>query len=266
MLGRAFRDTPSFKAGGQFEPSVILNEYEADPSELRSLLLGSHLKIEKLFARNKDRFGISWMSNYSVRILPGLEPRFMPNKPGTSTPILPPRRDGALPFAGLAGTSGFEYKTWLVNPVVLMPWLRKDLEAAGVSVKVGEEHAVTGLPQLLALDENIVVNCTGMGSASLFPERDRLGRPRLLGKKGQLAILKPQKNTRFLFSGGCGMMERRISYVFSRSDGIVVGGSVEEAFTDGGTADPDKVREILATAKRLFAGHVPDCGHVGPVA
>ena len=66
----------------------------------------------------------------------------------------------------------------------------------------------------MALDDPVIINCTGLGSRDLFSDYD------LILVKGQLTFLLPQPEVDYMvISGGL--------YMFPRSDGILLGGSFE---------------------------------------
>ena len=83
-------------------------------------------------------------------------------------------------------------------------------------------------------------NCTGLGSRELFGDQE------LQPARGQLAILEPQPEVRYAFTGGPG-------YMFPRPDGIVLGGTFELDQWDT-TPEPAAIARILAAHKRFFAG------------
>jgi len=89
------------------------------------------------------------------------------------------------------------------------------------------------------LPESLVFNCTGLGSRDLFNDPD------LHPARGQLAILEPQPEVRYAFTGGPG-------YMFPRPDGIILGGTFELDQWDT-TPEPATIARILADHKRFFA-------------
>ena len=66
------------------------------------------------------------------------------------------------------------------------------------------------IAEVTALEENLIVNCTGLGARDIW--QDSLVKP----VKGQLVILPPQPRLQYLYSG--------LGYLFPRQDGVVVGG------------------------------------------
>jgi len=94
---------------------------------------------------------------------------------------------------------------------------------------------------LMALRENLVFNCTGLGARTLFNDSE------LMPIKGQLVFLLPQAEVDYCTVGPDG------NYMFPRHDGILLGGSrergVETIDTDAATTD-----RILRENAELFAG------------
>ena len=83
------------------------------------------------------------------------------------------------------------------------------------------------------LPERLVFNCTGLGARALF------GDTGLEPVRGQLAILLPQPEVRYAFTGEAG-------YMFPRADGIMLGGTFERG---NGTTAPEP--EAIARHPRL---------------
>jgi glycine/D-amino acid oxidase-like deaminating enzyme len=92
---------------------------------------------------------------------------------------------------------------------------------------------------IAALPESLVFNCTGLGSRDLFGDTD------LHPARGQLAILEPQPEVRYAFTGSPG-------YMFPRPDGIILGGTFELDQWDT-TPVPAAIARILASHKRFFS-------------
>jgi len=90
------------------------------------------------------------------------------------------------------------------------------------------------------LPERLVFNCTGLGARALFDDQE------LRPARGQLAILLPQPEIRYAFTGEAG-------YMFPRADGILLGGTFERDVWDP-TPNPADIAGIIADHKRFFAG------------
>jgi len=89
------------------------------------------------------------------------------------------------------------------------------------------------------LPESLVFNCTGLGSRELFGDTD------LRPARGQLAILEPQPEVQYAFTGGPG-------YMFPRPDGIILGGTFELDQWDT-TPEPATIQRIIADHKSFFS-------------
>ena len=89
------------------------------------------------------------------------------------------------------------------------------------------------------LPETLLFNCTGLGSRELFNDQD------LHPARGQLAILEPQPEVRYAFTGGPG-------YMFPRPDGIILGGTFELDEWNT-TPEPATIQRIIADHKRFFS-------------
>ena len=87
---------------------------------------------------------------------------------------------------------------------------------------------------MLALDEPLIMNCTGLGAKELFAD------DQLEPVRGQLTVFAPQPAVDYIVLHGN-------RYMFPRSDGVVLGGT----FQDGATSrEPDQ-----PTVERVVADH-----------
>ena len=113
----------------------------------------------------------------------------------------------------------------------------RDVQIAGGAIRV-RDFATPA--DIAALPERLVFNCTGLGAGALF------GDTGIQPVRGQLAILLPQPEVRYAFTGEAG-------YMFPRADGIVLGGTFERGDWDT-TPEPEAIARILDSHRRLFAG------------
>jgi glycine/D-amino acid oxidase-like deaminating enzyme len=197
--------TTSFKAGGQWAVSVI--EFNGKEKELGEIVRTAYTTFKNSIGKG---FGVSARPNYTagrsenleavLKLAPGLIPQ----------PVQLPR----MPFEGHTGP-GFEYQTLLIEPPIFLPRLQADLNARGVVI-VAKKFA--GKPDVLALTENIIVNCTGLGAMTLFDDRH------MVPTKGQLAMLPAQPNLQYLYG--------EHGYMFPRADHLVIGGTYESGVND----------------------------------
>lgn len=223
IYAQRFLDTTSFNAGGQFEPSGIHRIYsrnwgEAGRRRLAALITSANDVICGFSEADRRRYGISRRRNFSFdRLIPGFDPGHMPSPPV----VFGPSARFDLRFVGAQPRPAYEYETWLINPTILMPELRRDLTRAGVIFQVGEQRFVRP-GEALRMPETIIVNCTGIGARRLFTD------VKLQGHRGHLVKLNNPRGLRYLLSFGCNSPSDRLaSYIFCRENDIVVGGSWE---------------------------------------
>lgn len=92
--------------------------------------------------------------------------------------------------------------------------------------------------QVRALEQELVVNCSGLGARALFG--DQVLEP----VRGQLSVLAPQPNIDYLTL-------TRTGYMFPRSDGIILGGTFEHGNWST-TPDAETERGIVASHQKFF--------------
>jgi D-amino-acid oxidase len=241
------RRTTSFVAAGQFEPSGICAEYESEEEKklLADYLRRSRDRIIELHKSSRWRaYGIALRRDYTLDQWNRAYDECTPHD------VVPQYRSGTLPFAKL-NTIGREYRTWLINPTILLPQLVAELKRSAVRFR---KRQFASRDDFAALRENIIVNCTGYGAKALMNDED------VVAKRGHLVVLRRTLPKQFyFFSGGCG--NRRIMYVFCRHSDIVVGGTVETGNDTEGIIESDRARfdRILANAQAMFEGRPRDC-------
>ena len=241
------RRTTSFVAAGQFEPSGICEEYESEEEKniLADYLRRSRDRIIELHKSSRwHTYGIALRRDYTLDHWNRAYDECTPHD------VVPQYRSGTLPFDKL-NTIGREYRTWLINPTILLPQLFVELKRSAVRFR---KRQFVSKDDFAALRENIIINCTGYGAKALMNDDD------IVAKRGHLVVLRRTLPKQFyFFSGGCG--NRRIMYVFCRHRDIVVGGTVETGNDTEGVMESDRARfdRILANARAMFDGRPRDC-------
>jgi glycine/D-amino acid oxidase-like deaminating enzyme len=129
------------------------------------------------------------------------------------------------------------YDTLYVEVGRYLRQMIRDLQIAGGRIAVREFATPADIG---ALPEPLVFNCTGLGARALFG--DEVLRP----ARGQLAILLPQPEIAYAYTGESG-------YMFPRADGILLGGTFELDQWDA-TPQPNRIARILASHQQLFRG------------
>jgi len=222
---RAPAQTTSAKAGGQWGVSVVT--YAGKQAELTDI-------IKTAYATFKASIGQGFVferPNYTAKPSDNLE-IVLSLAPG----LIPPRQSLArLPFAHHT-KPGFVYQTLLIEPPLFLARLETDLRTRG-AVFAPLRTFASRADILASVPENIVINCTGLGSKTLFNDDD------MEPIQGKLAMLPPQPALQYLYGQN--------GYMFPRSDHVVIGGTFDENVNNE-TPDPAKCKELVAYMAGLF--------------
>ena len=219
-------ETTSNIAGGQFHPFAAYH-----PGEVTDAFMGQ-------FARALDyswrRYQIMVGEDYGVRWLPTFVETDSPEAKTIATfpPINRMLTAAENPFPW---TSTLRYDTMYIETGRYLRQMIRDVQIAGGRIEV-RKFATPA--DIAALPEALVFNCTGLGSRDLFGDQD------MHPARGQLAILEPQPEVQYAFTGGPG-------YMFPRPDGIILGGTFEVDQWDT-TPEPATIARIVANHKRFF--------------
>ena len=215
-------DTTSNIAGGQWSPfghyrdSAVTAEWRG---QLAAALDYSWRRFQILVG---DDYGIRWLPTYTE----GEAPRDAYH-PGARS-LAPDEH----PFP-VARVSRFD--TMYVETGRFLRQLTRDVLLAGGRFEV---RRFAGAAEIAALPERLVFNCTGLGARELFGDTE------LVPIRGQLAVLLPQPEVRYAFTGDAG-------YMFPRADGILLGGTFERGVEEAVT-EPEAIARIVASHGRLF--------------
>lgn len=156
----------SMVAGGYFYPFMVSMP---DQSLYEKLVVGSW---EWWLANQTQLPGISMRNVFSVtHENPAMANSLVEKLMGASS------RKVSVTIDGHQHTPAWEYKTLFIDGKTMLPWLLDDLRAKGVRFV---KTTISGLGQL---SENVLFNCSGLGSAKLFGEL-------LIPSRGQLIHFK----------------------------------------------------------------------------
>lgn len=215
-------DITSSVAGGQFAPSVV----EAPRGvPMNDVVYRSWRRYAELEGQG---VGVSYRPNFLVTSRSTFDRFPKGTIPGGRS--FPMRR---LPFSGPARSGSYAW-TMLIEPPIYLPWLTREIERMG---GVFQQRGFRSRQDLQSLAEDVIVNCTGLGSKALFADRA------MIGVRGQLVLLEPQ-NLEYLLSYGGG-------YVFSREDAVVLGGTFEYGVESLRTT-PQAYSHIMRKNKEFF--------------
>lgn len=240
-------DTTSNIAGGQWGPVTVFD----DPDKLTQaftdqFVFACKFAYERFQIMTSPQYGVRWMRNYVLSDDP-ITPRapLAPDAKLTAShatdALLPEIRvlkPGEHPF-------GDRFcRIWdgmLIEPPMLLIALLTDFRIAGGEIVLRELHSPTELQQL---SQKLVFNCTGLGAKALFNDAE------LTPVRGQLTILVPQPEVTYATAW-------QDTYMFSRHDGVVLGGTHEEGNWSL-EVDEATVTDKLAKQAALF-NSMRDC-------
>jgi glycine/D-amino acid oxidase-like deaminating enzyme len=220
-------DTTSNVAGGQFHPFGHFRDEAVTPEWRRQFVAAADYGWRRFQIMVGADYGIEWLPTYT---------QGSPETPllATFPPLNRRLEPGEHPFP-LAEVS--RYDTLYVETGRYLRQLMRDIQIAGGRIAVRDFASPA---DLTALPERLVFNCTGLGARDLFGDAE------LRPARGQLAVLRPQPEVRYAFTGQAG-------YMFPRADGIVLGGTFEldQWSTE---PEPETIGRILRSHRRLFTG------------
>jgi glycine/D-amino acid oxidase-like deaminating enzyme len=222
-------ETTSWIAGGQIMPSSLFRESAVTPEWYRQFDAALEYSIR--------RFGLMLGDEYGVRSLPTYiettdddAPRYMARASVGWRHLSPAEHPFPL-------TRIVRYQTMYVETGRFLQQLTRDVLKAGGKIQL---RRFATPADVSALSESLVFNCSGLGARDLFGDTE------LIPIRGQLAILGPQPEIRYAFTG-------RAGYMFPRGDGIILGGTFER--NEWSTVpDPATVAGIVDSHRQLFAG------------
>lgn len=228
--------TTSMIAGGQWHPSFVFRRRALTPAFEAQLGAACGYAYRRFQVYAGRDYGVRWMRNYEIRRseqtggsdepwLAGMLPEVAQFAPGQH-----PFGDNWL----------HQWTGMLISPPVFLRRLMNDIQIAGGRIVT---RRFPDRQTLAALPEKLVFNCTGLGARDLFG--DQALRP----MRGQLAVLLPQAEVDYAISKYNG------AYMFSREDGIVLGGSSD---LDDWRLEPDPAitASILARHKETFSSRL----------
>ena len=224
-------DTTSNIAGGQWSPFGHYRDDLVTPEWRAQFAAALDYSWRRFQIMIGDDYGIRWLPTYVDAPADG------DDGPSPLDAYHPARRVLTAAEHPFALDRVVRFDTMYVETGRFLRQLSRDVEAGGGAIRVRE----FGTPaELAALPESLIFNCTGLGAGALF------GDAGIQPIRGQLAILLPQPEVRYAFTGEAG-------YMFPRADGIVLGGTFERGEWDA-TPQPADIARILASHRRLFEG------------
>ena len=223
-------DTTSAVAGGQVSPFGHFREDSVTPEWMAQFRAAMAYSWQRFQALVGPRHGIRWLPTYeqsrNVSFADEWLNAYHPNARALD------RREHPFPAEHIV-----RFDTMYVETPRFMAELAAEYLRGGGKIVI---RRFDSLADLAALPETLLFNCTGIGA------RELVGDEELTPVRGQLAVLAPQHEVKYAFTGEAG-------YMFPRGDGILLGGTFERGVADP-TPQPDAIAGILARHRRLFGG------------
>jgi glycine/D-amino acid oxidase-like deaminating enzyme len=222
-------DTTSWVAGGQIMPSSLFRESAVTPDWYRQFDSALEYSLRRFELMVGDEYGVRWLPTY-IENAEVPAPRYMARAGVGWRPL--ERGEHPFPLDRIV-----RYRTMYVETGRFLQTLTRDVLKAGGKIQLRKFATPT---DIAALPETLVFNCTGLGAREVFGDEE------LIPIRGQLAILPPQPEVQYAFTG-------RAGYMFPRADGIILGGTFER--NEWSTVpEPQTIAAIVESHRELMAG------------
>ena len=228
-------NTTSNIAGGQWAPTAVFADTDVTPAFRAVFQKAAEIAYRRFELMAGARYGVRWIDNYDLTMRADQTGQY-----GTEV------REGVALFADVAridpASTPFtapyvrRFASMLIEPNTYLPAMLEDFYIAGGRIEVKRFSEVR---EIAHLPHHTIVNCTGLGSHELFGDQD------LYPIRGQLTVLEPQPDVDYI------VVAPGPSYMFPRSDGIIVGGTFE-AHDWSIKPDPQTVHDELAALRALY--------------
>src|SRR5687768_16881123 len=244
-------DTTSNMALAAFTPTSGLISIETTPAfdvQFRRAIDVSYRQLQLLAGRD---YGVSWIDGFNTTDSPGAAGRDTnPNAGGAGTNFRGADMSALIP-SGIDENIGrvvlepgehpfpARYAIWhrrmRIEPSIYLDALIRDFLMFGGRLII---RAFDTPRDLVTLDENLIVNCTGLGARTLFSDDT------MFPVKGQLTVLIPQPEVNY----SCRAMPRR--------DGIALG-TTQERGVDTLQPNPEAQQRIVDACIKFYSAMRP---------
>jgi len=224
--------TTSDVAGALWSPVTLVDEGRPDGAFAQHLAEAARLSHQRFEAMLGESYGVRWVPFHLIgeSAAPPVSWEWAAT-PELFRPVTLGPGEHPFPCA-----FAHRYRLMLIEPAIYLTAVVRDVHAAGGRIIVRDLSRAA----VAALDEPVILNCTGLGSAELFGDSE------LVPIKGQLTILEPQPGVDYAVKSTTEDL-----YMFSRRDGVVLGGSHQRGVWTL-TPDPEEATRILTSQKKLF--------------
>ncbi|HEY2745649.1 MAG TPA: FAD-dependent oxidoreductase [Polyangia bacterium] len=228
-------DTTSNIAGAQWFPFFAFGHGALTGAFREQFLAAARFSYRWFQSLVGGGFGVRWMTNYHLADTPfaGEDGLLGLNSPIRE--LIPELTDLPRDAHPFPAPYVRRFDTMLIEPPIYLNAMMREVRLAGGSVVV---RRFAGAGELATLPERTIINCTGLGARTLFDDSE------LTPVKGQLTVLLPQPEVDYA------MLYDNL-YMFSRRDGVLLGGTHEEG-VETLTPNLDAKARILDGHARLF--------------
>ena len=197
-------DTTSNIAGASWAPTSVYEPDMVDPRFTNQFRRACQISNRAFQLLVGSEYGVRWIDTFELlRNEMSLEREL----PGGDA-LYPARQIHRDPQRYFGFPVVRQYSTMLIEPSIYLSALLRDFYIAGGKVVVKEFRSRR---EIARLPEQVIFNCTGLGSRELFEDEE------LIPVRGQLEVLLPQPEIDYCYLSS--------GYMFPRRDGIILGGT-----------------------------------------
>jgi glycine/D-amino acid oxidase-like deaminating enzyme len=229
-------DTTSNIAGAQWFPFYAYGHGALHGAFREQFLAAARFSYRWYQSLVGAGWGVRWMTNYHIDEEPIAHEEGLLGLRSPIRELIPELTDLPRDAHPFPAPYVRRFDTMMIEPSIYLNVLMREVRLAGGNFVVRRFAAASVLS---SLPERTIINCTGLGAGELFGDTE------LTPIKGQLTVLLPQPEVDYAIL-------HHDLYMFSRRDGVLLGGTHEEGVT---TLEPNleaKAR-ILDGHARLFA-------------
>ena len=232
-----YRHTTSNVAAGEWAPFSTHDEAQVDAAFLARLDWAARVSHHAYTNLTGPRYGIRWLESYELHANPIREGvRSTYDDLFTYQDNLNP---GEHPFGEWYASRTV---TMQIDPGTLLRRLTADFQLAGGKIVI---RNFADRAAVLALQEDVIFNCAGLGAAVLFDDSN------LVPAKGQLVYLPPDPAVDYMTAGGGSGGAHGFLHMFPRGDVLLLGG-IFKLNDRSRHVEADETERIVGEHKKLF--------------
>lgn len=243
-------DTTSNMSWAGFTPTTALIENDRRTPEWDAQFVKaaeiSYRELQLLAGRD---YGVYWIDMYNATDDPDRQGGGREGTAATDADLLPDYlRPGRVREVYGPGEHPFPTKyavksiALAIEPNKYMDAIVRDFLLFGGKIVIRKFDTPN---DLASVPESVIVNCTGLGSATLFGDKE------LVPIKGQLTLIPPQAEVAYRAFGRMPGAEV-VAQMNPRSDGIVIG-NLQDRGNSSLTPDPDVIQRNVKAAVDFFS-------------